>query len=74
MDARQERGLQIAALAPTNKGEFGFVVPSQTTNGKAYIVAGEATKVCTCPDFAERREPCKHIYAVEFVIQRQQDP
>ena len=72
MDARQERGLQIAAKAPINKGEFGFVVPSETTNGKAYIVAGEATKVCTCPDFAERHQPCKHIFAVEFVIQRQQ--
>ena len=38
----------------------------------SYIVAGEATKVCTCPDFAERHQPCKHIFAVEFVIQRQQ--
>ena len=35
-------------------------------------MAGEATKVCTCPDFAERHQPCKHIFAVEFVIQRQQ--
>ena len=73
MDARQERGLQIAALAPINKGEFGFVVPSQTTKGKAYIVAGEAAKVCTCPDYAERHQPCKHIFAVEFVIQRQRN-
>lgn len=71
MDARQERGMQIAALAPINKGEFGFVVPSQTMRGKSYIVAGDAAKVCTCPDFAERHEPCKHIFAVEFVIQRQ---
>lgn len=73
MDARQERGMQIAALQPINKGEFGFVVPSQTSKSKSYIVAGEAAKVCTCPDFAERHEPCKHIYAVEYVIQRQRN-
>ena len=39
----------MAALAPINKGEFGFVVPSQTTRDKCYLVAGEAAKVCTCP-------------------------
>jgi uncharacterized Zn finger protein len=26
---------------------------------------------CTCPDYETRREPCKHIYAVRIVIQRE---
>jgi len=29
------------------------------------------TPRCTCPDFEERQQPCKHIYAVRIVIQRE---
>ena len=27
--------------------------------------------MCTCPDFEERRLPCKHVYAVQYVVQRE---
>ena len=28
---------------------------------------------CSCPDFEKRQEPCKHVYAVEFTVQRESD-
>ena len=70
MDARQERGFQIAAAAELTKTDKGYLVPSQTGKG-LYLVNGTA---CTCPDYAERKQPCKHVYAVEYVIQREENP
>jgi transposase len=29
---------------------------------------------CTCPDFEERRQPCKHIYAVAYFVVQQKNP
>ena len=73
MDYRQERGLKIAALAKIERNPLGWQVPSQSGNG-SYVVKIDGDKFCTCPDFADRRLPCKHIYAVEFVIQREANP
>lgn len=73
MDARQERGLQIAALSNISKTDKGFLVPSQSHKGLC-LVNMDGEPVCTCPDFEERRLPCKHIYAVEFTIQRETRP
>ncbi len=30
--------------------------------------------MCSCKDFEARGEPCKHVFAVQFVIQREQHP
>jgi len=30
----------------------------------------EAEPTCSCPDFEDRREPCKHVFAVEFTMMR----
>ena len=69
---RQMRGMAIAALVRIDKGRQGYRVPSQSGNG-AYIVNTDPTKAsCTCPDFAKRGRPCKHIVAVEIVIQREE--
>ncbi len=73
MDARQERGLRIAALSKIERNPLGWRVPSQSGNGSYVVKVGEQP-YCTCPDFEERRLPCKHIYAVEFVIQRETRP
>lgn len=70
MDARQERGLQIAALSKIQRIPLGWQVPSQSGRG-TYVVQADGEQFCTCPDFADRHLPCKHIYAVEFVIQRE---
>lgn len=71
MDAREQRGLEIAATKKLRqKGEL-WVVPSQSS-GSAYIVDPDAeSPSCTCPDFEERGQRCKHVYAVEFTIRRE---
>jgi transposase len=28
-------------------------------------------KCCTCPDYEERQQPCKHVFAVEFFVKRE---
>ena len=70
LDARQQRGLVIAATLPI-KQQSGAVydVPSQSLAGK-YRVDGNA-RTCSCPDFELRQKPCKHVYAVEYVLRRE---
>lgn len=75
MDARQERGLQIAATMKIEPTLRGWTVPSQAQNGKGgkYRVTRETNGdfTCSCPDFELRRSMCKHGYAVEFYLKRE---
>ena len=74
-DGRQLRGLEIAARRPVVRKGIGWAVPSQSGAG-AYMVTGLPTETsveaarCTCPDYETRLVKCKHIFAVEYVIQR----
>jgi hypothetical protein len=69
---REQRGLEIAALLPIKRNGETFIVPSQT-NGKTYKVdATPDESHCNCPDFEKRQEKCKHIFAVECVIRREE--
>lgn len=70
MSIRQQKGLQIAQRANIIRQGRIYLVPSQSGKGKKYKVDAEKRQ-CTCPDFDFRREPCKHLYAVEVVIERQ---
>lgn len=72
MDPREQRGLEIAARFKVVRTDRGWSVPSQSGAGK-YTVAGVDADAprCTCPDFETRGEPCKHIFAVRLVIQRE---
>ena len=67
MDARHERGLQLAQRGHITKHAGGWKVLSQTGNG-SYFVHLEGSPSCTCPDFELRQQPCKHIHAVECLI------
>ena len=69
MDARQEKGLQIAATPKLVPEGNMWLVPSQAGKGK-YVVDADA-KQCTCPDFESRQATCKHLFAVEYTIQRE---
>lgn len=72
MDAREERGLIIAATCRLNRMSDGtWLVPSQTRAGEvaAYHVNLEA-KTCTCPDHKEGGFTCKHYYAASIVHRR----
>ena len=70
---RQMRGLVIAAVCPIEKVRIGYRVPSQSGNG-AYVVIpnGDDEWMCSCPDYEARALECKHIYAVQYAIQREE--
>jgi transposase len=67
MSIRQQKGLQIAQRATLTREGRIWLVPSQSGRGR-YKVDAEKRQ-CTCPDYDFRREPCKHLYAVEHVIE-----
>jgi transposase len=74
MDAREERGLQIAQTSKIVKTPVGWKVPSQSGNGSYVVNLDHGHPFCTCPDFEKRQQPCKHIHAVEFVTQKEVKP
>ena len=70
MDARQQKGLEIAALAGlTNKNGL-WLVPSQSGTKKYTVDPSPESPHCTCRDFEFRRTRCKHIVAVQVTIER----
>ena len=72
---RQQRGLVIAATAKLQQHGQDWLVPSQTGNGRRYrVCAKDGHEFCTCPDHEETGKPCKHIFAVQFVMQRELFP
>ena len=72
MDARQERGLELAATKQLRQKGPLWIVPSQAGTG-SYVVDPKAA-TCTCPDHETRGQKCKHIYAVEFSVQHEVRP
>jgi transposase-like protein len=66
---RAIRGYSILAKGDTPKlvDKETFLVPSQSSD-KKYKVSREVGWVCDCPDFQKRRQACKHIYSVEFLL------
>ena len=73
MNAREERGLIIAAICKLNRTSDGaWLVPSQS-NEKIYRVDLDAKK-CNCLDCTEGGYVCKHYLAAMFVFQRETMP
>lgn len=76
IEERKQRGLTIAAMAHIDRDGDTYLVPSVTSprQTKYKVTMGGANELfpkCTCPDFETRGCKCKHIYAVEFYIQRE---
>jgi transposase len=74
MDEREAKGLVIANTGKIEKNRLGWKVPSQSGNGTYFVCLDHEKPFCTCPDFEKRGLPCKHIHAVEFIIQRETKP
>ena len=73
MTPREERGMVIAATCKIEKKAMGvYLVPSQTRPSARYYVEPMSPR-CDCKDFEERGEPCKHVFAVQYVIQREKN-
>src|SRR5688500_11258855 len=71
MEPRQQKAIEIAAKAKlTRKGDM-WLVPSQSGPKKYAVDPNPQAPNCTCPDFEARQLPCKHIFAVEIVVQRE---
>src|SRR6266404_789674 len=73
MEERELKGLEIAAKSKlTHKGNM-WLVPSQSGIPEKYSVAlNEEKPQCTCRDYEFRNENCKHIFAVQYTIEREQ--
>ncbi len=72
MSPREERGILIAAKSRIRQQSGQWIVPSQNDYGKKYSVTPDGEKPhCTCPDHELTGAVCKHIYAVQIVIQRE---
>jgi transposase len=73
MEAREIKGLEIAAKTKlTRKGNM-WLVPSQSGIQEKYSVnLNEEKPGCSCRDYEFRNENCKHIFAVQYTIEREQ--
>jgi transposase len=71
METREQRGIIIAATVKLAQNHGVWVVPSQTGGDKRYMV-DPCKGTCTCPDHQETGFKCKHQYAVEFTVKREQ--
>ncbi len=71
---RRQRGMAIAVLAPISKDHIGYRVPSQSSkHSYVVILNGKGGRdACSCPDYEERQRYCKHLYAVQYIIQREE--
>ena len=69
---REQRGLRIAATCKLTKKGQVWLVPSQSGHGRYTVSPDPEMPHCTCPDHETRGLKCKHIFAVEFVIKREQ--
>lgn len=72
-DAREQRGLAIAATTKLKRCGYVWQVPSQSGKGKYSVVPDEQRPYCSCPDFEMHGHNCKHIFAVRFQMKREQN-
>jgi transposase len=71
---RQQKGLEIAATLKIARKGTAWLVPSQSGKGRYTVRLDPTEPHCSCPDHEESGQKCKHIFAVEYVIQRESNP
>ena len=74
MDAREQRGLTIAATIKLRRKGSIWQVPSQVGHGIYMVDLKGKMPTCSCPDHETRRLKCKHIHAVEYTVKREIRP
>jgi transposase len=77
IDAREQRGLIIAATKRLTHTGRKWYVPSDSGTGKYMVVMpfdDDGEPVCSCPDHETRGCKCKHIHAVEITLKREENP
>ena len=73
IEARKERGLQIAKTSRIEHDMEGWKVPSQSGKGFYVVASSGHETTCTCHDCQTRDVKCKHIWAVEFIVTHEMD-
>ncbi|HKP38187.1 MAG TPA: transposase [Pyrinomonadaceae bacterium] len=73
MDEREQKALAIAATTKLTRHGDTWLVPSQSVRGAKYEVNPDPEAPhCTCPDHEHTQARCKHIFAVEYTIRREE--
>ena len=72
MEERELKALEIAAKSKLSRKGKNWLVPSQGGAGQYTVIHDPDAPRCTCPDYEKRQAKCKHIFAVEYTIQREQ--
>lgn len=72
MTEREIKALQIAAKSKLTRKGNTWLVPSQAGQGQYKVNPDPESPHCTCPDHEHTQARCKHIFAVEYVIEREQ--
>lgn len=73
MEARQQRGLEIAATTNIVRKGDAWMVPSQSGKGPYTVCLTPHNPHCSCPDHETRGVKCKYIFAAEYVISRERN-
>ena len=68
MNAREQKGLEIAAHGEVVQQDGEWIVPSQNGSGQYRVNPAPESPHCTCPDYELRKLKCKHIFAVEYTV------
>ena len=71
MNDREQRGLIIAATSKIAKKGGVYLVPSQSGGNRYTVCPDVDSPHCSCPDHEVRGVKCKHIFAVEFMMNRE---
>ena len=72
-ESRQQRGLEIAAVAKIERKGAAWLVPSQSGKGRYTVLPDDQAPHCSCPDHADGGHKCKHLFAVEYVLRREKN-
>jgi predicted nucleic acid-binding Zn finger protein len=74
MSERQQKGLEIYKRGQFKRKGDLYLVPSQTNPGTYIVDRDGDCPSCSCPDFELNQQPCKHVYAVEYIVAREIKP
>ena len=71
MNLRQAKGLEIAHKSEITRLENLWIVPSQSSAKKYAVDLDTDPPTCTCPDYKKNDRICKHVFAAQYVRERE---
>lgn len=73
MTSREAKAHALVAAGAVSKAGNEYHVRSESSDVVYRVWCDEHGPVCSCPDFARRHAPCKHVLAAGLVAQREQE-